>query len=90
MEQKCQRKPTDDLLVGRWAHVLDEHGGVDRQCRILRASGEAAYLVQWYEWISGGPSTMNIVPIEEIGSGKWVLYESSEDMHAAYEARMKP
>lgn len=78
---------TGAALTGKWAHVMNESGTIERQCRILRPSGESAYLVQWYEWLGGGPSTMTTVSIDEVGSGRWVLYESSREMREAYEVR---
>lgn len=76
-----------DNLLGKWAHVLNDDGAVERQGRILKAVGPAAYLVQWYEWLGGEASTVGKVCVDEIGNGTWILYDTDDEMRSAYEAR---
>lgn len=65
-------KPLD--VVGLYFHVYNSHGNVNRQGRvrgeILRGM---SYLVQWYSWLDGQPTTIQIVAMTEMSQWKFYL-----------------
>ncbi len=79
-------------LEGKWFHILDEDCyTVDRQGHILSYLGDGYYVIQYYDFIAGAPSTISIVHISEMTeprcnpSKRWVFYETDEDMRDVYE-----
>jgi hypothetical protein len=53
--------------------------------------GDGYYVIQYYDFLMGVPSTISIVHISEMAeplhspSKRWVSYETAEDMRDAYE-----
>ena len=74
-------------LVGAGLHYKDEHGRVLNQVSIVAvipsnsAVGDLA-LIQYFEWMSGEPSTRRLIPLSELASSdRWVLYSSVAEMN---------
>jgi hypothetical protein len=78
-------------LEGAGLHWKNEHGGVQYQATIIKIvpSGNANIgdlaLIQYYEWISGTPSTQRLIPLVELATSQWVFYSSAEEMNDHYE-----
>ena len=70
-------------LVGKYFHTFRTYPDCD--CRTVQYQGHIVahiqgeyYLVQYFEWIVGEPSTYQIVTIEEMLD--WNIYEDAEQM----------
>jgi hypothetical protein len=74
-------------LVGRCFHIMDEGGYVEKQGVIRGDLGGGLYLIQYFEWLMGNPTNMEIVDLETIR--KWRLYYDHEYMNFWYEHRAK-
>lgn len=77
-----------DNLAQTWAHVIGESGRIERQAQIINCVEPGKYLVQWYGWISGGPTSAEIVSVETMTSKRWRFYPTGEAMRAAYDAHV--
>ena len=81
-------------LVGRCFHIFDKDGCVQYQGIVRGDLGGGHYLVQYFEWVMGEASTMEIRTIEEMTvklgtkrqcDGYWQFYEDNEHMNFWYE-----
>src|SRR5215831_12635152 len=76
-------------LIGRGFHVFRETKSRKRAIKyqgVVRARIEdGLYLVQYFEWFVGEPSTLELVRIEEML--EWQFYEDTEHMNFWYEHR---
>lgn len=74
-------------LAGKFFHELSpENGYIDKQGRILAAVGDRHLVIQYFDFVSGGPSWgCRLLPIEELASVRWILYRTDEEMREAYE-----
>jgi len=72
-------------IVEMWFHSFDgEHKLVKSQGQVLGYIGDYDYvIVKLYEWITGGPSCIRIVPFPEVVN--WDFYESNEEMKNVFE-----
>jgi hypothetical protein len=82
-------------LVGRFFHVFDdpEEGGsgprwINRQGVVVDDLGEGYYLVDHFEWISGGSDFYGkvVVHVSRMAEAGWSFYETAEAMREAYES----
>jgi hypothetical protein len=98
-------KPEITELAGRYfhvfaegKHVFAEGNKVDRQGVVLASVGPAHYLVRYFDFVLGEPSTMAVVSIEEMAcapkeertAGTWQFYEDAEQMNNWYSRHAKP
>jgi hypothetical protein len=79
-------------LEGAGLHYKDENGYVQHQAVIVTviSSGNTTIgdlaLIQYFEWVSGGPSTRRLISLSEMAStDQWVFYSSVEEMKDHYE-----
>lgn len=77
-----------DKLVGKWFHTFDENGKVEYQGEICDsiARKPGYYLVELYEWISGGPSCYKVVHIDNMDG--WSFYDSADHMNRCYDHKL--
>jgi hypothetical protein len=84
-----KQEPQSYGLVGRCFHVFAEDGTIERQGIVRADLGGGGYLVQYFEWFAGTPSTMEVRYITEMkpgrGNGSWQFYEDNEHMSSWYE-----
>lgn len=71
-----------DGLVGSYAHSIED-GRVQGQCHVIGNPEPGWYLVQWFEWALGEPSTRTLARIEDMAA--WMFYASSEAMRYSYQ-----
>lgn len=83
-------------LVGAAAHSLDEHGTTNWQISILSVFpsgcpevGDLA-LVQFYSWFIGEPTNRRLIPLRELATPTWKLFENLEDANSYYEHVAQP
>lgn len=90
-----QQKATDDMadthpLVDMYFHGIERH---DDGCRYVKTqgfihshlgpvNGEPAFLVCFYSWLTGGPSTMEVRRLSEMP--EWRFYDDPEWWNAEY------
>lgn len=75
-------------LIGRSFHIFGDDGKVSRQGTVVAYCEEGYYLIQYFEWIMGEPSTMAVVHLKEMmtspeqdrQTGSWQFYEDVEQM----------
>ena len=76
-----------DPLIGCWCHTFKPREGypggkiLECQGQIIGKVGDR-YLVQWFEWIAGSPTTRVLVSAEEMAW--WVFYGSADEMDHSY------
>jgi hypothetical protein len=74
--------------VGRCFRVFGADQNPERQGTVLSAVGPAHFLIQYFEWAWGAPSTMAVVSVETMAAtpplerspGAWQFYESEGHM----------
>lgn len=88
------QKPHPLLKAG--LHWKLPSGEVQRQAVILAIvpsgssqAGDLA-LIQYFEWMLGGPSTRALIPLAELATSRWVLYASVDEMIDHYERIDEP
>lgn len=89
---KPHRPPDADPLVGRCFVTFGANGKIRHQ-GIIRARVEpSAYLIQYFDWIMGEPSTMKVVPLSDLSCSineprvdAIELFEDAEHMSYWYE-----
>ena len=78
-----------DALVGRCFLSLDEDGKARKQGIIKARVDEHRYLIQFFEWLMGEPSTMCVIPVEDLttrttseerAAFSVILFEDSEHL----------
>lgn len=72
----------NDHLIGSYFHTWDDDGTLNEQGRVLSRHADGYYLVQFYEWFMGEPSSRQLRAFESMVS--WTFYDSHEAMDAAY------
>ena len=92
--QKGADKAVDwSTLRGKFVHAFDDEGFVQNQGFIIDLVGEEIAVVQYFEWITGSPSSVKAVWVSDIVDQGWALYGSGEAMRDAYDhhlARRRP
>lgn len=82
-------------LVGKVFHTLDEHGEVKHQGVVQAIVGDDKALVQYFEWMAGIPSELEIVFINDMVSQtdhkglRWQFFEDLERMNFWYKHHYK-
>jgi hypothetical protein len=76
---------SESPLVGRYFHIWGDDGTVSRQGCVIAQIDPTHYLVQFYEWFTGGASTLHVYTIDnmtipkadrdERAPGAWQFYE---------------
>lgn len=80
-----------NALVGKWFHTFyDDTPSEPKTSRRVKNQGvivgpvsEDVFLVQFYDFGMGGPSTLCLFKLEDMMT--WVFYTDDEDMRHAYE-----
>lgn len=75
-------------LIGRCFHVFGENRKISRQGIIRGTLGDGYYLIQYFEFLMGEPSTMEVVHIRSMirpaldsqEEGSWQFYEDVDHM----------
>jgi hypothetical protein len=86
-----QPRAKEHPLVDAGLHFKDEHGRVKNQGTIAAVIPSNNHnvgdlvLVQYFDWVMGFPSTRRLVPLSELTTDNWVLYESIKQMTDHYE-----
>ncbi len=84
------QKKAKDLLVGKWFHSFTGgerlKGELNEQGQIIDAD-QNNYLVQYYSWITGTPTDIELIKKEEIK--KYKLYLTSEEMKEWFQCQGK-
>jgi hypothetical protein len=63
MKTTSETKPAG--LVGRYFHIWDDEGSnIARQGRVIAQIDPTHYLVQFYDWLMGEPSTLHIYTLD--------------------------
>ncbi len=84
---KVPAEPAPVGLVGRCFHIFGEDNKVSHQGRVVAQIDATHYLVQFFDWMVGDPSTMSVYSIDAIshasfgserGYGAWQFYENHE------------
>lgn len=70
-------------LVGCWFHSFSAENVVEWQGQVVSRVDDTFYLVQLFEWISGDPGCLQIVPVEKMID--WFFYETNDAMIFSYE-----
>jgi hypothetical protein len=72
-------------LIGSGVHWLNEEGRIENQCEIIRVS-DAAVTLQYLSFLDGRPNGRRSIPLDDILTNRrWVVYDSVEEMNAAFE-----
>jgi hypothetical protein len=94
MQEKTTKPQAKDRelksgLIGRAFHTFREtksgQRGVVYQGIVRARIEDGLYLVQYFEWLVGEPSTLELVRIEDMLN--WQFYEDTEHMNFWYEHR---
>ena len=64
-------------------HSIDAHGGVEWQGRVLYALDGGNFIVELYDWVTGGASHCILVDVRDMFG--WLLYKGPDDMKHSYE-----
>jgi hypothetical protein len=88
-ETRTQERETLATIIGRCFHTFKQtksgDDGVQYQGVVRARVEEGIYLVQYFEWFVGEPSTMALVRIEDMLA--WQFYEDNKHMNFWYEHR---
>ena len=85
-----------DALVGKCFLSLNSDGKADRQGIVRAKVCDRNYVIQFFDWIMGEPSTIAVVPIESLMSSSpsdkrkahsVILFEDSEHLRFWMENR---
>jgi hypothetical protein len=63
-------------------HTFDTNGRIESQGLIIAEDLFGFYLVQYFEWIMGEPSSEELIHKNDTAAWRW--YESAEEMRDAY------
>lgn len=74
----------------RWFHSFDAEGIVSRQGYLLARLDRRHFLAQFYEWLTGAPSTQGIVSLDQMATEGWQFYPTDEAMRAWYQTQGLP
>jgi hypothetical protein len=78
------RRALSQPLVGKFFYsVSDDKETIKCQGQIVAEAGPGLYLVQLFEWVMGGESNQEIVPVADMAY--WKIFDTAEEMNAAYE-----
>ena len=73
-------------LVGKFFHDFDDDGKVQHQGHIVDMVADEVYVVDYADWMVGEKTWgRRLVRLAEIVDGKWVLYDSADEMRDSYE-----
>ena len=97
MTHNATEPTTSDLpaigLIGCCFHIFDAKGAIRSQGVVRGYLGEGYYLVQYFDWIVGSPSTMEVRPLTDMKPGRedgcWQFYENNEHMKYWHEYQYK-
>jgi hypothetical protein len=85
--------PPTMSLVGRCFHVFGEKRKVQYQGIVRAMVGDDHALVQYFEWLMGEPTTIEVVSLERMSfgatpnsraPGSWQFYQDDEHMNGWY------
>jgi hypothetical protein len=74
-------------MIDRYFHIWGDDGHVSRQGRVIAQLDPMHYLVQFYDWVVGAPSTLHVFSVDtmtlanakdERAPGAWQFYENHE------------
>jgi hypothetical protein len=84
MARRCQRAMGGATvrMIGKFFHSF-ENGEVDQQGVIVGRPTPGVFLVQFHEWLTGGPGKKILVPIADMAG--WHFYDSAAEMQRTYE-----
>ena len=85
MSQNNQQLDSWNTLQGKFFHTFDSEGYVRKQGVIIGQVAPETLIVQYFEWVLGGSSTIEVVSLSKIVHDGWVLYSSGESMREAYD-----
>lgn len=75
--------PRDGMnLIGLMCHGI-ENGEIVYQGQIRKQVGKSSYLIQFYNWLDGGPAAGKVVDLSD-ESTIWNFYMTQEEMRHAY------
>ena len=83
-----QKQPTTRTkLAGLFFHTFSD-SIVHQQGHVMGEVSPGVYLVQFYEWLMGSPTTQQLFKLEDMFG--WVFYDNEEDWIAYYEHKLGP
>jgi hypothetical protein len=88
-EKTTRDQPRLDL-VGCCFHTFKEDNAVQHQGVVRGDLGGQYYLVQYFEWLTGGPEELEIIHISRMCGNRaerWQFYEDNKHMNFWYEYR---
>jgi hypothetical protein len=77
---KKQETPKTDSLIGKFFHNF-VCGKISWQGRVTAEPTPGYFLVQLYDWFSGGPTDMEIITIDQMVG--WRFYNNADDWREA-------
>jgi hypothetical protein len=63
---RAKPKAISEPLVGRYFHIWGDDGTISRQGCVIAQIDPTHYLVQFYEWFTGGASTLHVYTIDSM------------------------
>jgi len=74
-------------LEGKFFHSFEEDRSVKWQGWIIAQVKDGIYLIDRFEWITGGRSFTGkvLVPIEQMLREQWTFYETEVEMRESYQ-----
>ena len=92
---RAKPKAISEPLVGRYFHIWGDDGTISRQGCVIAQIDPTHYLVQFYEWFTGGASTLHVYTIDsmtvpktdrdERAPGAWQFYDDRAHWNFWYE-----
>lgn len=67
-----------DPLTGLFGHLYNSDNKIERQFLIKAKIEQAVYLVQWFGWIVGEPTTLGLLSAEDLMFPKAELYQDAK------------
>jgi hypothetical protein len=96
MKKPTKQQSAPQGLVGRFFHIFGDEGDVRYQGKVIAQVDPTRYLVQFYDFIMGEPSTLHVFDIDAITAanilnhrepGAWQFYEDDEHWRFWYQHR---
>ena len=78
---------TWETLSGKYFHRLAENRRSIHQGRIHSIVGNEVLVVEFFEWVTGGPHSVGLMWLRDLVGQPHALYETSEEMQGAYGQR---
>ena len=84
--RRAHTEPDSRSLATLWAHLLGDEGEIEYQVEILRPGPPGTWIVQYYSFMGGDPTSVGVVPEATLlDDEKCVLYLDAEGMRFAHE-----